>query len=132
MQLDLDKSDQEIADYLVDYFNGISQEYEALTEHQIPVTNDRAQPLPLLTTTDVSTRIAKCKRPSSTVPGDLPPEIYSYYTMELSNPVAKIFNTITKENVWPSQLKIEHVSIIPKCFSHESASECRNILCTNF
>ena len=42
------------------------------------------------------------------------------------------YNAITKTSSWPAAWKVEHLTVIPKCKTPESESDCRNISCTNF
>ena len=45
-------------------------------------------------------------------------------------PLTKIFNLALWTNHWPSQWKIEVVTVIPKTSSASTCAECRNISCT--
>lgn len=125
-----DKSDLELADWLADFFNGISSEYEPLNLQNVPESHHRS--LPELTTEQVSTTLRKAKKTMSMVQGDIYPLLYNNYHSRLAKPITHIFNAITEKIVWPAEWKVEHVTVIPKTSAAASPSECRNISCTNF
>ena len=72
------------------------------------------------------------KKPTSTVPGDIPSKFFTLYPSMLAIPVTHVFNLITSEKSWPSAWKIEYVTVIPKVTDPQQPNECRNISCTNF
>ena len=119
-----------VAEELASYFNSISCEYEPLAPENIPLTFDRI--LPRLSAVQVAERIRKMKKPSSVVPGDVPPSILSKFASEFSVPVSRIFNLITDKQIWPEEWRKEYVTGIPKIAQPQDPSECRNISCTNF
>ena len=125
-----DADDKQVAETMADFFNSISQEYEAISPDRIPTGHTRE--LPSLTKSDVISRIQSCKKPNSTVPGDIHPSLYALYTSKLAVPVTAIFNLITRTKEWPKQWAIEYVTVIPKCPSPAEIGDCRNLSCTNF
>ena len=123
------ESDQ-VAEELAVFFNSISSEYQPLDMRKIPFTHNRV--LPVLTVEDVADKIKKAKKPNSTVPGDIPPSLYSHFPAELAIPITTIFNKITADLNWPMQWKKEYVTVIPKGINPSDPCECCNISCTNF
>ena len=119
-----------VADNLAAYFNSISSQYEPLLPDQIPTTFSK--PLPALTTAAVEERMKKAKKPTSTVPGDIPAVLYNMYAAKLAPVVTHVFNRITASGRWPTLWKTEYVTVIPKIPNPQEPSECRNIACTNF
>ena len=115
---------------LAAYFNQISNQYEPLKEEDVPITFERT--LPVLTTAQVTDRMRKSKKPTSTVPGDIPSLLYSRFPEKLAIPVTHIFNLITSTKQWPSPWKTEYITVIPKVTNPQEPSECRNIACTNY
>ena len=77
-------------------------------------------------------RLKKAKKPSSMVPGDIPPALYNHYPSQLAIPLTAIFNRITLDHAWPELWKREYVTVIPKGRNPSDPSQCRNISCTNF
>ena len=125
-----DRGEDFIVEELAEYFNSISSEYEPLNIDEVPSTFDRQ--LPLLTAETVEEGIKKAKKPSSVVPGDLPPCLLSRHASLLAVPVTRIFNIMTTHQTWPTEWKKEYVTVIPKIPQAQDPSECRNISCTNF
>ena len=119
-----------VSNKLAVFFNDISSQYQPLKEGQIPTTFNRQ--LPRLMVAEVSLRMKKSKKPSSTVPGDIPALLYNKFHDELAVPVTHIFNLITETAVWPAAWKMEYITVIPKSPSPTSPGECRNIACTNY
>ena len=79
----------------------------------------------------MSARLKSFKKPSSTVPGDLPPAIVTKYHNLLARPVCSIINAIKSRNEWPRAWQIEYVTPIPEVPNADSIDQLRNIGCTN-
>ena len=120
----------EVAEKLAAFFNNISSQYRPLDRSEVPVTFDRQ--LPVLTEEQVVKKIKLSKKPTSTVPGDIPSVLYKMYPRELAKPITAIFNKITRQSCWPDKWKIEYVTVIPKVRDPQQPSDCRNISCTNY
>ena len=124
-----EKNDKELAEWLADFFNGISSEYTPHNLEDTPVTHYRQ--LPIIEEHEVVKRIKESKVTSS-VPGDLPPKLYEKFVESLAVPITDIFNSISRQFTWPRAWSTEHVTIIPKSKYSDKPNECRNISCTNF
>ena len=68
-----DKSEKEILDYLAQFFNRISSEFDDLAVHDIPETFNHE--VGFISGGKIIERIRKMKRPKSSVPGDVPPHL---------------------------------------------------------
>ena len=77
-------------------------------------------------------KLKGCKKPTSTVPGDLPIKLIKELSPELSKPVAQIFNQITQSGVYPRQWVVEYQIVIPKVRPPLSEDDTRNIAGTAF
>ena len=53
-------------------------------------------------------RMKTAKKPNSTVKGDVHPKLVKRFFVELAKPATVIFNSITKNQIYPSQWKIEY------------------------
>ena len=71
MQLYPGDEASEVAEKLAAFFNNISAEYQPLDQNKIPKTYDRQ--LPDLSEDQVVKKIKQSKKPTSIVPGDVPP-----------------------------------------------------------
>ena len=125
-----DKGDEEVAEIFASLFNQISGQYPPLDRAGIPSTF--SDPLPELTPEDVIKQMKSAKKPSSTVPEDIPARLYEPIGRKLAVPVTAILNLITTTMSWCAQWKKEYVTIIPKSKNPQDPSKCRNIACTNF
>ena len=130
MMLYEDKSEQEVVEELAKYFNNISNEYSPLDLTQIPRTFEAE--IPVITEEQVKKEVKEGKKPKSRVEGDMFIGVLVSCIDVLAVPVSKIFNAITQKACWPSKWKTEYVTVIPKCASPESESDCRNISYTNY
>ena len=59
--------------------------------------------------------LKECKKPTSTVNGDIFPELVSPNSDMLAISLASFFNRIIKAGEWPENWKVEIVVVIPKC-----------------
>ena len=121
-------SDREVADSVADYFNTISREFTPLAPGDVPATYHRD--LDLLSEEQVEKMIKSAKKPKSTVKGDIPPGVVNRSAQFLKIPVASIYNSIIKTNVWPIAWKREYVTVIPKKSIPSGFQDLRNISCT--
>ena len=111
-----DKDKGFIVEELTEYYNCISFKYSRLNMEEVPSTFKSV--MPLLTEDQVEERIKKAKKPSSVVPGDLPPTLLSKFARKLAVPVTRIFNLMTQQLAWPEDWRKEYVTVIPKvCLS---------------
>ena len=125
-----EKTDLELAESLADFFNAISSEYKPLDRMLIP--EGTRIPLPNLGVFEVEERLRKNKKPSSMVPGDIPPSLYALYSAQIAIPVTNIFNCMSDTLEWADLWNVEYVTIIPKSPNAAEAGDCRNISCTNY
>ena len=121
-------TDEEIAESLAVYFNRVSDEFEPLSPEEIPCTREKE--LPQLHEYEVAARVRKFKKPRSTVPGDIFPQLVTQFADFLAVPLTDIYNCITVTREWPKCWKREYVTIIPKKSSPETLGDLRNISCT--
>ena len=123
-----DQSDLQTANVLADYFNRISNEFEPLSQEDIPCTREKE--LPELHEYEVAARIRRFRKPKSTVPGDIFPQLVTQFADFLAIPLTDIYNCIITSKEWPLCWKREYVTIIPKKNNPESLGDLRNIACT--
>lgn len=117
--------DLQIAERLAGFFNGISQEYTPLSHDEIPVTVD-SSPF-RLTAEQVELKLRKCKKPTSTVPGDLPPALYDHFSGLLALVITNMFNSVLARYEWPALWTTEYVTVIPKGTNADSLDRCIEI-----
>lgn len=111
-------TEQEIAEELSTYFNKISEDATPLDPNSIPPNS--SERLPILTTSEVENQIKNSRRPTSTVPGDLPPAVYKHYSRELSPPITDVYNAVIAQNSWLNEWRKEYITVIPKTASPDS------------
>ena len=71
------QTNDQIAESLATYFNCVSDEFEPLTPEEIPCTRDKE--LPVLHEYEVAGRVRKFRKPRSTVPGDIFPQLVTQF-----------------------------------------------------
>lgn len=125
--LNPDMTDEELANDLSRFFNGISDEFSPLTEDDIPQAHSRvrSQILPH----EISARLRTCKKPKSMLDGDIFPSLVSDNCDILAIPLTSIYNNTIDSGKWPSPWKEEITTIIPKCNAASTYryGECRNL-----
>ena len=128
------KSDQQIADKLAEYFSKISNEYQPFSICKLPnrvVEKLESQiapdTLPKIEEFQVFNIIKKMNIPDSTVEGDIPKKILKTFTAEISKPLAMIYNGIIRTQIYPSQWKKETVIPLSKCSIPETMDDLQNI-----
>ena len=118
-------TERQIADNCAHYFSSISKEYP-------PVGKPERMTSPAweLALHEVSLKLKHCKKPKSTVKGDLVPALVTKFHDLLAVPLLCIYNKVLAGGGWPSQWKEETVKIIPKSAIPEDIKDLRNISCT--
>ena len=124
------QTDEQTAEELASFFNRISDEFDPLGPGDIPCTREKE--LPELHEYEVAARIRRFKKPKSTVPGDIFPQLVTQFADFLAPPLTDIYNCITVTRTWPTCWKKEYVTVIPKKSNPQSLSDLRNISCTLF
>jgi hypothetical protein len=87
---------------------------------------------PVLEEWQVYKKLISSKKPNLLVPGDLPVKLVKEYIPELSEPVTRIYNTITQSAEYPLQWKKEYQQAIPKATPPLSEDDVRNISSTAY
>ena len=103
------------AEKIAEHFAAISQQYQPMDVTKLPkyvrdIMEDTIYPfeLPTLSDAEVWVKIENAKKPKVGVPGDLPKKLIKEFAPELAIPITKIFQTIIKQQKWPSSWKIEN------------------------
>ena len=92
-------TDQEAAEHLAVYFDRISQEFDPLTQEDIPFTYQAG--IPILRTFEVASRIRRFRKPKSMVPGDIFLKLVTKFSDFLAIPLTMIYNEISRTLCWP-------------------------------
>ena len=87
------QSNKDTAEALASYFNRVSEEFDPLSPEEIPCARDKE--LPVLHEYEVAARIRRFKKPHSTVPGDIFPQLVTQFADFLAIPLANIYNSMT-------------------------------------
>ena len=130
-----DKPDNQICEEIADYFSSISQEYPPLDRELLPShLNHINYPTnaPIIEEFQVYEMIKKSKSTKGLVPGDIPQKILKEFAVELSVPIANIFNSAIQQGIYPSSYKKEIQVPIPKIFPPNEYNDLRNLSCTMF
>ena len=124
----MDLSSEQQAEVIADQFAKISNLYQPLQTEDIKIpVNANSKPVPLFDPQQIYEKICKMKKKSSTVCGDIPWRIISEYSVELSFPLANIYNTSTLSGTWPNLWKFEYVTPVPKVYPPTCTDDLRKI-----
>ena len=88
---------KQVAENLAQHFNAISNEFQGLTEDDIP--NAPSLSLPLISGGEVAEMLRKFKKPKSMVRGDIFPSLVNLVAEYLAIPLSNIYNSITASKV---------------------------------
>ena len=134
----------EAADVIAEHFSKISREFSPLNIETLPerVTQRLKNPesesrVPEVMEHEVFERIKKANKPKSGVPGDLPRKLVNEFGPELTEPICKIFNSITDSakqgtSKWPSSWKLEFGTPLKKIPNPQTEDDLRIISLTSF
>lgn len=122
------ETDKGASEKLADHFTQISNEFSGVDS----IPDAPHSPLPVLTRAQVEKRLLEFKKSKTRVIGDLFPSIVSGAAASLSVPLTDLYNKMSDTKEWPSDWKLEYVTVIPKTSHPESVNDVRNILCTLF
>ena len=138
-----DKTSNEIADEIADFFAQISQKFQPMDVARLPVDVRTAievasrDQVPVITPDTVEIMILKVNVNKGQTKGDVPPKLYKAAIKKLKTPIVSIFNNVAKTGVWQSRWKIENSYPLRKIPSPLSLNDIRVIsknpfLCTQF
>ena len=127
------------AEKIAEHFAAISQQYQPMDVTKLPkyvrdIMEDTIYPfeLPTLSDAEVWVKIENAKKPKVGVPGDLPKKLIKEFAPELAIPITKIFQTIIKQQKWPSSWKIENGIPLQKVKDPINEDQLRIISLTAF
>ena len=104
-----EETDDQIVEYIAEFFNRISQEYVSIPN---PRVIEEAEVEPILEQYIVASRIKSFKKPKSQVRGDIPPDLVNQFYDQLAVPLTFIYNQALTFLEWPDLWKAETVSVI--------------------
>ena len=117
------------AQTIAEKFAEISNQYQPLRTQDVILPNESA-PAPLFEPYQIYEKIKKMNKKASTIIGDIPWKIISEFSVELSEPLANIFNSATLEGIWPKSWKTEYVTPVPKVYPPQKVDDLRKITST--
>ena len=126
-----DLPNKEAANKIADAFSFISQKYSPLKVEDLPAFLPAQKP-PCIQSYQIHEMIQSTKKTKSTLEGDLPHSIIKEFSVELSDPLANIFNKCLQSYEYPSQWKLECVTPVPKAYPTETTNDVRKISGTPF
>ena len=88
-----EKTHQEAAELVADFFCSIGENFSPLQETDLPPRNDDDDKL-TVTTAQVEKRLRECKRPRGLLQGDLFPDLVGQYANKLAPVVANVLNCL--------------------------------------
>ena len=106
-------SHQQSAEVIADHFSKISQELPPLTINSLPdyiatvLSSPDLSQVHILDNRSVKKRLIRAKKPSSSVPGDLPRKLVKSCYDEVAIPARATFNSITTQGTYPAEWKVE-------------------------
>ena len=137
--VDNNLDEKQSAEALADYFSPISQQFDPIDVDLFPQNvkeelkrGNIDSNFPLLSEQEVYEKIVKAKKPHSSVPGDIKRALVIDCSLELADPVTRIYNKITQSKEFPHPWVNEQQTPIPKKHPPSSIEDNRNISGTPF
>ena len=124
-----DLTAEQVLERAADFFSGISSEFSAIKDTDIPLTYDRE--LPLLTVSEVSETLAGMKKPKSYTSIDIPYQVLSHCYDSMASAITPVINLMRVNGWWPAIWRAEEVTVIPKTTTPTDLNQTRNISCTS-
>ena len=106
-------ADRECAEAIAQSFAAVSQEYSGLNRAKLPSFHPAGRP-EQVTVFQVMEKIKKLGRTISTLPIDLPYKLCIECALDLSEPLADIFNSCLKDKRFPVMWRREWCDPVPK------------------
>ena len=125
--LEPDTDIKTLANNLAKHFTSITNQASELLPGDIPESKANNVLIPQVLEEEVARRIKKYKKPSSSVPGDLPKVLVNSLYKELAIPLTNIYNKCLSSTTWPRIWKNETVIPIPKTQTPTSYNDIRPI-----
>ena len=122
-----DFPDDEQAEIIANKFISVSQEYDKLKTDEIRVPEFENHKIPQFTEQEVLKTISEMDGNKSSIYGDVPSKIWKSFAELLYKPVTNVINASLKQGIWPSILKHEIVTPVPKKFPPKTVDDLRNI-----
>ena len=122
-----DKTDQEQAEMIAQYFSSIPNEYDALKTDDIKIPTFSEDQVLQFHPSQVWLRLTKIKTNKATVHGDLPAKLIKEFAAYLAEPFTDIINTSLRRGEYPQIYKFEISTPVPKIFPPERVDQMRNI-----
>ena len=122
-----DFNDEEQAEMIADKFAEVSQEYDKLEKEDIDIPEIAEEDFPVITEMVVRRVLEEIDTSKSNVDGDIPAKILKEFSKQLAFPVSNVINSSIRQGVWPSILKLEMVTPVPKVFPPKNIDQLRNI-----
>ena len=120
-------SDQEQANMIAEHYASISNQYDAITADDFPEYQDKEFCPPSIEPWKVNKIIQSLNKKAATILGDIPMKIISEFSVELSTPLAHIYNDCLLNSIYPDIYKNESVTPVPKVFPPAKITELRKI-----
>ena len=122
-----DFDDDEQAEIFAHKFAEVSQEYDKLKKEDIEIPDFSDDDFPVITEVDVKNILDEIDTSKANVHGDIPAKIVKHFSEQLAFPVSNVINSSIRQGVWPSILKLELVTPVPKVFPPKTVDQLRNI-----
>ena len=130
------KTSEQIAEELSIYFCKISQEYEPIDRDNLPervkLKLDENCVIPQISEDELLKILSKMRKTSSTVIGDIPPNIKDEF-LDLMCPIyTQLVNNCLRNTTFPDCYKLETCIVIPKISPPQKLDDLRNLGLTQF
>ena len=122
-----DFSDEVQSEMIATKFAEISQEYDKLSKEDIEIPAFSESDYPIITESDVRKALEDMDTSKSNVDGDIPCKILKQFSSQISLPLANALNSSIRQGCWPTILKLEMVTPVPKVFPPKDIDQLRNI-----
>ena len=121
---DLDIKEQ--AEVIADHYSQIANEYDPIDKNDFLNFKGPFVP-PVIYPMKVNEVILSLNKKAATVPGDIPIKLFQEFSVELSTPLAHIYNCCLEQGIYPDVFKFESVTPAPKKNPPRELADLRKI-----
>ena len=122
-----DLSNEEQANKIAQKFASISQEYEPLDVDKLNLPSFCEEDIPVITEAEVLETLESMNMNKAGRKEDIPARIYKHFATIFCAPITHMINCAIREGKWPSFLKSEKVTPIPKISRPQYIKDLRPI-----
>ena len=120
-------TDLEQTKKIAEHFAAPRNRYNVLNECEINIPPFEENSIPQFAQSQVKNILDSLEKKKAVPPGDIPTKILKHFAKEIATPVTNVINSAIKQGVWPSMIKTEFITPVPKVYPPKKLKNLRSI-----